>query len=65
MPYSAEIIQNRINEIRKSIAEQKPGVNCFERMKNVQEECKDECVIVELERILQQIEVAEREGMLV
>ena len=65
MSYSAEVIQNRINEIRQSIVEQKPGVNCFERMKNIQEECKDECVIVELQRILQQIEVAEREGMLV
>ena len=65
MSYSAEVIQNRINEIRQSIADQKPGVNCFERKRNIEEECKDECVIVELQRILQQIEVAEREGMLV
>ena len=46
MSYSAEIIQNRINEIRQNISEQKIGLNCFERMKNIQEECKNECVIV-------------------
>lgn len=65
MSYSAEIVQNRINEIKQNIIEQKPGKNCFERKRSIEEECKDQCVIIELERILQQINVAEKEGMLV
>jgi hypothetical protein len=63
MSYSSNIIQNRIDEIKKNIKELPTPNNCFEKKRNIEEECKDECVISELKMLLNQIEVAEKEGI--